>query len=83
MINSILTFHNTKYINFENLFNSNIKDNLIKEHFGILEINLPKDNISKFNWNIIFSIDNSGSMNIICSDNKTKLDYIKYIQKQT
>lgn len=48
------------------------------QHFGILNIKINNGSTSKITWDIVFSIDNSGSMNTNCDyKRKSKLDYIK------
>lgn len=70
-ISSILTFHNTTYL--DELFH---REN--NNHFGVLELNIPKDKMSHFEWDIVFSIDSSGSMSDLCADNRSKLSHIKH-----
>ena len=49
-----------------------------QQYFGILNIKINNGSISNNIWDIVFSIDNSGSMKTSCDyKNKTKLDYIK------
>jgi hypothetical protein len=91
-ISSILTFHNTKYP--EGLLEESVTGGVVtnkfdKENFGVLELSIPKENVSpsvcrsgevdkgvKKVWDIVFSIDNSGSMSDMCSDNRSKMQHI-------
>ena len=70
-INSNLTFHNIDYKEGD-LYT--IKEG---EHFGVLELKFLKEGISPHCWDIVFSIDTSGSMSDLCSDNRSKIDHIK------
>lgn len=65
-----LSFHNTDYKEL-------VENDISNKHFGILEINIPKKSVSPHYWDIVFSIDNSGSMSDLCSDNRSKIDHIK------
>lgn len=78
-ISSCLTFHNTEFPP------SLLKEiytpppPIEREHFGVLEIDIPKEKISNdVIWDIVFSIDNSGSMSDFCSDDKSKMEHIKH-----
>ena len=78
-ISSCLTFHNTEFPPslLQEMYTP--PSPIEREHFGVLEINIPKEKISNdVIWDIVFSIDNSGSMSDFCSDNKSKMEHIKH-----
>ena len=81
-ISSCLTFHNTEFPPslLQEIYSP--PPPIEREHFGVLEIDIPKEKISNdVIWDIVFSIDNSGSMSDFCSDDKSKMEHIKHTLK--
>lgn len=76
-VSSCLTFHNTEFPS--SLLEEKNTLLMEREHFGVLEIDIPKEKISSdLIWDIVFSIDNSGSMSDFCSDHRCKMEHIKH-----
>jgi Mg-chelatase subunit ChlD len=71
-INSVLEFHNIDYPEWRTSTKS----------FGTLNITLDAESVrsnenqSPITWDVVFSVDTSGSMSDVCADSRTKMSHI-------
>ena len=82
---AILEFHtntNTNKIPEELLCNMDITTDTHNESFGCLEIRAGETSINIDAVFFVFTIDESGSMNEICKDGKTKMDHVHFTMNQ-
>lgn len=67
-LNSFIIFHNNNYPVWAEEY----------KNFGVLQVNVSEGEIPEQELDIVFSIDNSGSMTDICKDGRSKLNHVKH-----